>query len=377
VNKEEKIKKNNNILKNENNIQLDSKKLKLSEQKLKFHDMKMAYIKNLEKDGLGVSSFQSDEYLALATLWVDAYSKAAGVVDAGMLAFESEVGQVEFDLGMQIVKKMQGSSIDEVARKITIEFGFNNPFAIEAILYFISSPKVSKMFNIDCSQMMAETAAENVKDKILSENNSKDLKILKELNMLDAQMINVQDEEKVEVVQNNDQKMVMPQIVLQDFSPRQMYDYYGNVDYDGKNLIIIGPDGERIIEEKPDERLEKIAMMNRIWKTTCFNMEPDPDDERLEEIARTLFVGDNALILDKISKIFVDHKSDKAPNVDEILRNLSTTKGVQECGPFIHKAYDFLSNLSQFGGLELDFKGVQPRKYYIDLVNQNNQEMER
>jgi len=81
-----------------------------------------------------------------------------------------------------------------------------------------------------------------------------------------------------------------------------------------------------------------------------------------------LFDGDNAILLDKISRML---NNDQITSVDTILRSLASVEGVQNERLFMHKAFDYLSNLAQFGGLDLDFKGTMRVKDYIELMQEN------
>jgi hypothetical protein len=206
-----------------------------------------------------------------------------------------------------------------------------------------------------------------MKDEILSTNSSDSLKERLKVFQLAEQGILLKEEEPEEKPQQK-QVAEMPKLTVHDFSPKKMYDMFGNIDFDGENLYIIGPDGEVSIDEEPDPNLVKIAMINRIWKVTCLNMLPDPSDEDIAEVNKTLFTGDNAIILDRISKMLMQ---DHITSVDTILRSLAGVDGVQNESAFIHKAFDFLSNLAQFGDMELDFKGVLPRKAYIEMIQDN------
>ena len=372
---------------------------------LRFDKMKYAYgvyekedseQNNAEIKETVEDSYNDNSYLQLANLWVDAYSKTTGKDEnPGISAFEGSVTSKEFNRGMEIAKYMQGGKIEDYAERIAVEFGIEKPFASEAIIYFMANPMISEIFQIDCSNMSAEHAAETIKDKVLAENtpeelaaqreeyrqqeayqplkfgmffsNSKHQEEQKQEEQKQEEKPEEQHQEQNPEEQNNTNQM--PTISVEDFSPKNMYDMFGNVDFDGENLIIIGPDGEEYIDENPDEALVKTAMMNRIWLTTCINMEPDPSDERIDEIEETLFVGDNAIILNSISQMLLQ---ENITSVDTIIKRLTTINGVQNKTAFIHKACDFLSNLAQFGNMDLDFKGVQPRKAYIELMHENS-----
>jgi len=317
--------------------------------------------KNIQEYG----NFQDVSQLEMAEAWVHAYAQSTGQNNPGVLAFDSNISKEVFEKGIRIAKEMQDKTLEEFAHRITVEFAFDDPMATKTIIYFISDPRISKIFNIDCSNVTSDVAAENIVDNLLGQNTSASFAILQEA-YKNGEMF-------VPIVENKEETANtpypnMPKLTVQDFSPKAMYDMYGNIDFDGENLIIIGPDGETVIDENPDEKLVKTAMFNRIWKVTCLNMEPDPDDERIAEINRTLFDGDNAILLDKISRML---NNDQITSVDTILRSLASVEGVQNERLFMHKAFDYLSNLAQFGGLDLDFKGTMRVKDYIELMQEN------
>lgn len=313
-----------------------------------------------------IEKYQDMMFLDLAEVWVKAYSKSKGQQDVGLLAFDSEVSSSEFDRGMHVARIMQGRTLEEFVDRITVEFAYGNQVASEAIIYFMAEPAISRMFQIDCTRMSV-AEAEYKKDKILAENTSESLAAKLHTYHMQEQGKPIVEEKKEEGQKQTNSDM--PKLTVHDFSPKKMYDLYGNVDFDGNNLIIIGPDGETFIDEKPDPNVVKVAMINRIWKVTCINMDPDPTDESIAEINKTLFVGDNAIILNQISKMLLQ---DGITKVDTILKTLVQIDGVENESAFIHKAFDFLSNLAQFGEMDLDFNGVLPRKAYIEMMQEKS-----
>lgn len=345
---------------------------------LQFDFMKLAYLANgLEEEQDTIEAETKDAHLdaihlELAKIWVEAYSKATGQHNPGRIAFEGAVTKLEFNKAMEIARNMKGKSREDVAERITVEFGHGNPLATEVIMYFLNNPAIGTMFQFDTVEATDEKhIAEHVKDEILENNSSESIAQMKA--QFEAQEQGVQPiQEELKEEENKQAKVEskIPKLAMEDFSPKQMFEYADKVDFDGENLYVFGPDGEVKIEENPDPKLVKVATLNRIWKTTCINMlGPDAEPEWIEEAKANMFVGDNQILLKRISQLLLE---DKITSVDTIIREMAKVEGVENSSAFIHKTFDFISNLAQFGDMDFDFTGVQQRKAYIDLAREND-----
>ena len=320
-----------------------------------------------------VDRYRDEQIYQVAEAWVMAYALATGHANAETNAFTNEVSCADFDVCFEKAKMMRGRSITEFAQIIA----FENPKIVDTMIYFVTNPKISFMFGIDCSEITPD-AATTIDDKVRTE------KTIENINAMIAAFKGEKQEEKeekeekpVEEKKEETNKSVeMPKLSTQDFSPKEMFDSIGKIDFDGTNFYRFDQEkGEYVIEENPEATEVKTAMFNRIWRATCYSMVPDPTDMTDAE----LFSGDNKIVLSVVSNMLRGENATN--NANTILLALTQRTDIANPNAALYTARDFLLNLAQHGGMDIDKNGLKEMSEYINALKQNleahnEQEME-
>lgn len=330
-----------------------------------------------------VDNFLNEISLKFANIWVEAYSKATGQSAENSRAFDFFITQEEFERGINIAKMMKGAPLAELAERLTIEFGTENPIATDTLIYFIADERISSMFQINCNGIDPHHAAEVIPDRIRDAHTAEELKQMRaQYHALEAGItfapVDEQEEKPIEEAKPDIPitDFGIPQIMLEDFADLnadKLMDYYSAVDFDGENVIIFGPDGEEIIVDNPDPKLLKAAIIKDLWKFACYSQEMNASEERMAEIAKTIDNAESRTIVNTVCHMLAHEENN---NFDAILRRIAQSNVIQS-EVAMHRAFDFLVAMAQTGDLDIDFHGVKSKQDYINMVLDKQPAMER
>lgn len=351
---------------------------------LDFKLMHQVYVAKQNGQESGISNPEKEEeYLKLAHIWIDAYSQATGRPNSGEIAFTNCIDEYGFQVAMEVAQNMRGYKIEKVRDVLVATFGPDNPLASEVIVRFIMHPKIASMFEIYSYHTSVELEAKHEKDKILAGGEERKKAILQEyFAAISREPIVAQTSEEVEEAKPQKESttsVTIPALTFADFSPKKMFEYKDLLEYENGKVVIIGPNGERVIDENPDDN--KIAYLNEIWEATCWEVEQMMSQSQETPIinSASLFEKDNKIILQKISEMLQGEKP--INNVDAILTKLAQVDGIEDVVSSIIKADKFLTYLKFYGEMDLDFKGCHQTEYYIEMARAHQQapamEMER